>query len=98
MGAKLSKQTTYYLLVPDSSAARRTRRTLAEHGACKGIIVGTLPELVEYARTAYLTSVPGNDWDERLNTHLTRMSEAFLAESYTVSPQETGKAIVSVLC
>ena len=98
MDANLTKQTTQYLLVPDSSAARRTRRALAEKGACKGIVVGTWPELVEYARNAYLIPVPGNDWDEGFNTNLAGMGAAFWSESYAVSPQETANAVEAVWC
>lgn len=94
----MPKQITQYLLVPDSSAARRTRRMLAENGACKGIVVGTWTELVEYARNAYLVPAPGNDWDEIFNKNMAAMSDAFWAESYAVSPQESGKAVESVFC
>lgn len=48
------KQLTRFLLVPDGSAARRLRRMLATHAPCQGVLVGTWPELIEQAKSAYL--------------------------------------------
>ena len=52
-----------FLLVPDAGAARRVRRLIAEQGACTGVVVGTWPELVEWARRSYLLPAPADDWD-----------------------------------
>ena len=52
--AKMARQTLQFLLVPDGSAGRRVRRVIAEQGARSGVVVGTWPELVEWARRAYL--------------------------------------------
>ena len=94
----MSKQTMHYLLVPDSSAARRVRRALVENGACSGIIVGTWPELIEYVRNAYLIPVRDGNWEERFHTALSEMTDAFWTESCSVSPQETSAAIETALC
>ena len=91
-------QTLQYLLVPDSSAARRVRRALVENGACSGIVVGTWPELVECTRNAYLIPAQNGDWDERFNSALGEMGDAFWTESFSVSPKETVVAIETALC
>jgi len=92
------KQPLLYFLVPDSSAARRVKRVLVESSACSGIVVGTWLELVEYARNAYLLPVQPENWDEVFNITLSQMADAFWAESYSVSPQETAVAIEAALC
>ena len=50
----MTKEALSFLLVPDGSAARRVRRLIAEQGACSGVVVGSWPELVEWARRSYL--------------------------------------------
>ncbi|MCU7910164.1 MAG: PD-(D/E)XK nuclease family protein [Candidatus Thiodiazotropha sp. (ex Lucinoma aequizonata)] len=87
-----------FLLVPDSSVARRARRALVANGACSGIVVGTWPELVEYARNAYVIPTRNGNWDEIFNSALGDMSDAFWAESFSVSPQETAAAVEMALC
>jgi len=82
-----------FLLVPDSSAARRVRRAVVETGARRGVVVGTWPELVEYARRAYLLPESDGDWEETFHSALAEMVEGFWAESFLVSPQDTGVAI-----
>ena len=62
-GVRLSIESLRFLLVPDAGAARRVRRLIAERGACTGVVVGTWPELVEWARRSYLLPEPGEDWD-----------------------------------
>ena len=87
-----------YFLVPDSSAARRVRRVLAENSACSGIVVGTWNELVVFAENAYLIPVRNDDWDEIFHTALGEMTGAFWAQSFQVSPSRTAAAIEVALC
>ena len=55
----MTKEALSFLLVPDASAARRVRRLMAEQGARSGVVVGTWPELVEWARRSYLVAGAG---------------------------------------
>ncbi|MCB1947369.1 hypothetical protein, partial [Nitrosomonas sp.] len=50
----MSRQYLQLLLVPDSGAARRLRRILAERSTRSGMVVGTWSELMEWACRAYL--------------------------------------------
>ena len=59
----MTKEALSFLLVPDAGAARRVRRLIAERGACTGVVVGTWPELVEWARRTYLLPAPADDWE-----------------------------------
>jgi len=87
------RQVTHYLLVPDSSAARRVRRLLTEQSGRTGLIVGTWPELLEYARGTSLLPAEGNNWGECFHAALAQMKNAFWAESYLVSPQQTAAVV-----
>lgn len=93
----MPKQALQYLLVPDGSAARRVRRALVLDGACTGLVVGTWPELVEYARNAYLLPVQNGNWNEQFHVVLGQMADAFWSASYSVAPQETAAAIETAL-
>lgn len=90
-------QTTRFLLVPDSGAARRIRRVLAESGARTGIVVGTWPELIEHAANAYLLPVERNGWTERLHAALHDMPDAFWARSLDVALGETAAEVETAL-
>ncbi len=94
----MTRQYLQFLLVPDSSAARRVRRALVVNGACSGIVVGTWPELVEFARNAYLLPAQNGTWDERFHAALGEVTDTFWSESFSVSPQETAAAIETALC
>lgn len=89
----MSNQKIQFLLVPDSSSARRVRRLLVEESARTGVLVGTWVELLEYARKAYLLPHSDNDWDEVFHATLSDLNNAFWAGSYSVSPQETASTI-----
>ncbi len=91
------RQVTHYLLVPDSSAARRVRRLLTEQSGQTGLIVGTWPELLEYARNTYLLPAEGNNWNECFHAALAQTKDAFWAESYLVSPQQTAVVVEEAL-
>lgn len=82
-----------FLLVPDSSAARRLRRRLAEAGSRQGVVVGTLSELVELARQSYLVPEPLDGWDVAITEALEAIPDAFWTASYSVAPIETRAAI-----
>ena len=86
-----------FLLVPDAGAARRVRRLIAEQGARTGVVVGTWPELVEWARRAYLLPAPADGWEEVFSAALGQSKDAFWAESFKVAPVETAGAVGSAL-
>ena len=83
------KQIIKFVLVPDSSAARRLRRLLASRSPCQGVVVGTWPELIEQSRSAYLIRPSISDWETRFNDALAHLPDAFWTESYQVAPDET---------
>ena len=84
-----------FLLVPDSSAARRVRRLIAEQGAGSGVIVGSWPELLDWARRAYLLPVATDDWGDAFAVALGEVSDAFWSESLSVAPAETSATVAS---
>ncbi len=90
-------QTLKFLLVPDSSAARRIRRIIAEPGGCSGVVAGSWPELMEWARRVYLLPAYTDDWGETFRKTLAKLENAFWSESLSVAPVETGAALKSVL-
>lgn len=89
----MTEQYLQFLLVPDSSAARRVRRALAEKGARSGVVVGTWPELTEYARRAYLISDPDSDWEEKFQKALSSVEGAFWSKSFEVAPHEASAVV-----
>ena len=93
----MSKQILQYLLVPDSSAARRARRVLVDNGTRVGIVVGTWPELMEWACRAYLVPETTDDNDSGFMKALEEIGDAFWTKSLSVAPVETGIAVKSAL-
>ena len=93
----MQKQLTHFLLVPDSSAARRLRRLVAVKTPRMGIQIGTWPELIEQARSAYLISPPQNDWKARFHNALGNVSDAFWSKSFESAPQETATEVETAL-
>ncbi|MFC1552106.1 PD-(D/E)XK nuclease family protein [Candidatus Latescibacterota bacterium] len=89
----MPKQYRHFLLVPDSSAARRIRRAVITMGSCSGIVVGTWLELLEYARCAYLIPELCYEWKDILNNALSEIDDAFWSDSYSISPQDTSTVI-----
>ena len=96
-GKVVSKQILQYLLVPDSSAARRARRVLVDNGTRVGIVVGTWPELMEWACRAYLVQETTDDNDSGFRKALEEIGDAFWTKSLSVAPVETGIAVKSAL-
>ncbi len=90
-------QVLKFLLVPDVAAARRVRRLIVARGACSGVVVGTWPELLEWARRAYLVAGASSDWDEMFEAALGGVAGAFWTDSFRVSPAETSRAVESAL-
>ena len=82
-----------FLLVPDSSAARRIRRVLAMGKPRFGVLVGTWLELIELAADAYLLPKSTDNWDGGFKKLLESKSDSFWSESYAISPQETADVI-----
>ena len=93
----MSRQYLQYLLVPDGSAARRARRVLADRGTFSGVVIGTWPELIEWARSAYLVLGSSENRDGDFIRALEEFKDAFWAESLVAAPVETSKAIKSAL-
>ena len=71
-------QAIQFLLVPDGGAARRLRRILATQSPSMGVVVGTWPELVEQARSAYLIPTQVSDWKSQFHSALEQLPNAFL--------------------
>ena len=91
------RQVMHFILVPDGSAARRLRRMLATQAPCQGILVGTWPELIEQAKSAYLTSPQTGDWNNRFHSALEKLPDAFWSNSFEVSPEETAAEVEAAL-
>ena len=93
----MNDMTLRFLLVPDAGAARRVRRRVAERGACGGVVVGTWPELVEWSRGAYLLPEPAGDWERVFRGELADLNDAFWAESFRATPDETASVVEAAL-
>src|SRR5690606_5934900 len=85
------------LLVPDGSAARRLRRILATQSPSMGIVVGTWPELIEQARSAYVIAPQVSDWKSQFHTTLEQLPDAFWSNSFEVAPQEVAAEVEAAL-
>jgi hypothetical protein len=84
--------------VPDASAARRVRRRVAEGRGRTGLLVGSWPELIGWARRAYLAPEPDTEtFGARLGTALGTLTDAFWAESWSIAPVETSAAVCAAL-
>lgn len=94
--AKL-KQLINFILVPDSSAARRLRRILAAQTPCQGVLIGTWPELVEQAKSAYLVATQENGWRQAFHNALESLPDAFWSQSFEVAPGETADEVEAAL-
>lgn len=75
------------------------RRLIAgrHRGARAGVVVGSWAELVDWARRAYLLPAPAEDWDAVLRDALGGLEDAFWAESLSVAPDETARAVSTAL-
>ena len=91
------QQVIHFILVPDGSAARRLRRLLALQSPRQGILVGTWPELMEKAKSAYLISPLSSDWRARFHGALEKSSDAFWSNSFEVAPEETAAEVEAAL-
>ena len=91
------KQLTHFILVPDGSAARRLCRILATQSPCQGILIGTWPELIEQAKSAYLIALRASDWKRRFRDALEKTTDAFWSNSFEVSPEETAAEVEAAL-
>lgn len=91
------KQLVHFILVPDGSAARRLRRLLATQSPRQGILVGTWPELVEQAKSAYLISPLPSDWRAHFHSALENIPDAFWSNSLEVAPEETAAEVEAAL-
>ena len=90
-------QAIQFLLVPDSSAARRLRRMLATQSPSMGIVVGTWPELIEQAMSAYVIAPQVSDWKSQFHTALEQLPDAFWSNSFEVAPQEVTAEVEAAL-
>ena len=92
----MGRPALHFLLVPDGSAARRIRRTLAQSRARSGVIVGTWPELLARAQDAYCVSPP-RGIQTAFEGALESAEDAFWSKSYSTAPDETERAIRNAL-
>ncbi len=86
-----------FLLVPDASAARFVRRSLATTKARTGILVGTVGELLYRGLEAYLIDYDLAEQDQRFYDEVTRIDDAFWSKSIDVAPEETAAEIRGAL-
>ena len=91
------KQLLHFLLVPDSSAARRLRRIVATQSPCQGLVIGTWPELIEQAKSAYFIPPQASDWNSRFHNALETIPKAFWSSSFEVAPEETAAEVEAAL-
>ncbi|PKM31591.1 MAG: hypothetical protein CVV07_00305 [Gammaproteobacteria bacterium HGW-Gammaproteobacteria-11] len=91
-------QVIQFLLVPDSSAARRLRRLLAAQSPRMGVVVGTWPELLDQASAGYLLAPASGDWSAHFLDALEKVPDAFWRESLAVAAEETAAEVESALC
>jgi ATP-dependent helicase/nuclease subunit B len=87
----------HFLLVPDAGAGRRIRRLLVEQQARGGLVVGSWPEMLEWARRIYLLPEPAGDWDAIFRAALDEVEDAFWTDSLAVAPVETTEAVLGAL-
>ena len=92
----MGRPAQHFLLVPDGSAARRLRRTLAQASARSGVIVGTWPELLALAQREYFISHP-RGLQEAFEQALQEPEDAFWSKSYASAPDETERAVSHAL-
>ena len=92
MGDTLRRPTLRFLLVPDTSAAKRVRRVLATSGARSGIAVGTWRDLLDRARQAYFLPAAVDD-QAVFEQSLLSVDQAFWEESLGVAPAETARSV-----
>ena len=90
-----SRPVLEFLLAPDSSAARRLRRTLAVTSR-SGVVAGTWPELLARSHQAYFIPKPPGATGEFERT-LDAMDKAFWSESFSIAPEETARAVRDAL-
>ena len=91
------KQALQFLLVPDASAARLVRRSLATTKARTGILVGTFGELLHRGLAAYLLDEGLAEQDQRFYDEVARIGDAFWSKSFEVAPDETAAEIRATL-
>ena len=85
-----------FLLVPDTAAARRVRRSVATEGAQAGVVVGTWGELLRKAPRAYFlpnASASG----EHFGRALASVEGAFWSASLSAAPEETAKTVLDAV-
>jgi len=70
---------------------------LATQAPCQGTLVGTWPELIDQAKSAYLTSPQTSDWNRRFHSALENIPDAFWSNSFEVSPFETAAEVEAAL-
>ena len=86
-----------FALAPDSGAARRLRREVAERGARVGWLAGTWRELLALAQRAYLLPTDGDGWDALFDRAIRETPDAFWAESLEVAPDDTRASVLAAL-
>ena len=62
-----------------------------------GLIVGTWPELIEQARSAYLISPQTSDWKARFHSALEKLPDIFWSNSFEVSLDGTTSEMEAAL-
>ncbi len=92
----MATQVLEFLLVPDASAARRLRRSLAQVSARSGVLVGTWPDLLRRALESYCIAARPCE-PEDLEEALRSIDGAFWINSLEAAPDETIKTVRKAL-
>lgn len=87
----------HFLLTPDKSASRRSRRIVAENAARISIMVGTWPELVAVLQQNYHLPEPADTWEKSLQESASEITDAFWSKSLEVAEKETLAAVADAL-
>lgn len=91
------QQLVKFILVPDSSAARRVRRLLATQTPRMGVQIGTWPELIAQSKSAYIIAPHISDWKSQFHLALEQLPDAFWSNSFDVAPQEVAAEVEAAL-
>jgi ATP-dependent helicase/nuclease subunit B len=93
----IADDTVSLLLVPDASAGRKVRRAIAERKLGLGLRVVTWLELIEEVRSAYLISLPSQDWVETIREAMEQFGQGYWNKSFEVDPAGTANVISGAL-
>ena len=90
-------KTTLFYITPDKFSAHHIRRELSHKSSLLGTQVGTWPELLELARTSYCLPEPEDNWQDKLQSTISKVGKAFWRKSLVADPEATTIIITKAL-